>query len=161
MTNDSPVKFEVADARSDEAIWAMTAYFDELSERFPEGFDPGDTLVNDAHFYDPPNGAFVLVRSGENVIGCGGVHNLVDRCGEIKRMWIDPAHRGNGIGRVLLANLEQHCLALGYDTVRLDTNRVLTQAIAMYESAGYHPIEAYNDNPFAQRWFEKQLRSQV
>jgi len=41
--------------------------------------------------------------------------------------------------------------------VRLDTNATLDEAIAMYLAAGYLPIERYNDNPFAQRWFEKRL----
>ncbi len=41
--------------------------------------------------------------------------------------------------------------------VRLDTNATLGTAIAMYESAGYRAIERYNDNPFAQCWFEKPI----
>ena len=46
---------------------------------------------------------------------------------------------------------------LGHTTVRLDTNGTLTEAIAMYERAGYRHIERYNDNPYAQAWFEKEL----
>ena len=43
--------------------------------------------------------------------------------------------------------------------MRLDTNGTLVEAIAMYERAGYHHIERYNDNPYAQAWFEKSLTS--
>ncbi len=145
----------------------MSAYFDELAERFPEGFDPGDTLVADAHTFDHPHGAFVVAREpGERAaverdavaIGCGGVHHLEGDCGEIKRMWIAPDWRGMGLGRSLLAELEAHGARLGYRTIRLDTNSVLTEAIHMYESAGYSSIEQYNDNPFAKRWFEKVLQ---
>ena len=136
----------------------MTAYFDELEDRFPEGFDAGDTLVSDAHTFDEPNGVFILLHSGSDVIGCGGVHRLDERCGEIKRMWIAQAWRGRGLGRALLETLEAHTARLGYEKLRLDTNSVLTEAIRMYESAGYASIEKYNDNPFAKRWFEKSLQ---
>ncbi len=46
---------------------------------------------------------------------------------------------------------------LGHTTVRLDTNGTLVEAIAMYERAGYRHIGRYNDNPYAQAWFEKEL----
>lgn len=155
------VRFEIVDARSVEAVESMTKYFDELATRFPEGFDPGNTLEDDAGTFDEPHGAFLIARSApssdEDPIGCGGVHLLNDRCAEIKRMWIDPDWRGMGLGRKLLTALEQHGSRLGYDTIRLDTNSVLTEAIRMYESAGYQEIDRYNDNPFAKHWFQKAL----
>jgi len=57
----------------------------------------------------------------------------------------------------VLEHLEHEGRSLGCTMVRLDTNSVLTEAIAIYRSAGYLPIERYNDNPFARCWFEKQL----
>lgn len=158
--------FHVVDARCSDAVSSMTAYFDELSERFPDGFDPGDTLVADAGTFDEPNGVFLIARAGEDfaseevdgaVIGCGGVHHLDGPYGEIKRMWVHPDQRGIGLGKRLLSTLEQHGSRLGFGVIRLDTNSVLTEAIRMYESAGYHEIERYNDNPFAKHWFEKTL----
>jgi predicted GNAT family acetyltransferase len=77
--------------------------------------------------------------------------------GEIKRMWIARAWRGLGLAGRLLADLEARSIAIGHHTVRLDTNSTLTDAIAMYERAGYTPIGRYNDNPYAERWFEKSL----
>lgn len=157
------VSFEVVDARSADAHASMTAYFDELSERFPEGFDPGDTLVADAGSFDEPHGVFLIARSGPELgataIACGGVHHLDGRCGEIKRMWVHPDWRGVGLGRRLLSTLETHGVRLGYDTVRLDTHSVLAEAIRMYGTAGYSPIDRYNDNPFAKHWFEKPLNA--
>jgi hypothetical protein len=48
---------------------------------------------------------------------------------------------------------------MGHDVVRLDTNATLTEALGLYAGAGYDPIERYNDNPYAERFFEKRLRS--
>ncbi len=76
---------------------------------------------------------------------------------EIKRMWVHPDWRGAGLGSRLLRDLEQLAARLGHDVVRLDTNGTLTEAIAMYERAGYRQIDRYNDNPYAEAWFEKRL----
>ncbi len=149
--------FETVDARSDEAVTAVTAYFTELDERFPTGFDEWDAISADAADFDRPHGAFVLVRCGDAVAGCGGVQTLGAGIGEIKRMWIGSAWRGLGLAPRLLAHLEGLIVAAGHHTVRLDTNAVLTDAIRMYERAGYRSIDRYNDNPYAQRWFEKPL----
>ena len=65
--------------------------------------------------------------------------------------------RGLGVGRRLLAELEAHAIASGSHTVRLDTNKALTEAIAMYRSAGYIEVDAFNDEPYAHHWFEKRL----
>jgi ribosomal protein S18 acetylase RimI-like enzyme len=56
-----------------------------------------------------------------------------------------------------LEALEAHALRSGFTRVRLDTNRVLTQAQALYRKAGYREIACYNDNPYAHLWFEKDL----
>jgi DNA-binding MarR family transcriptional regulator/GNAT superfamily N-acetyltransferase len=151
------VRFEVVDPRSAEALASMSAYFDELDRRFVDGFDPGDTLVADAPGMRAPTGGFVVAWSDEDPVASGGVVRVDDRTGEIKRMWVHSAWRGVGLGRRMLSELEQLVAARGYRRVVLDTNAVLTEAITMYERAGYRPIERYNDNPYAMRWFEKRL----
>jgi ribosomal protein S18 acetylase RimI-like enzyme len=72
-------------------------------------------------------------------------------------MWVDPGWRGAGLGSRLLRHLEDEALALGLPVVRLDTNATLEEAIALYERAGYRRIDRYNDNPYAEVWFEKRL----
>ena len=148
-------EFVEVDAGSDAAQAAMTAYFAELAERFPTGFDPTGYL--DPEDYNPPRGRFFLAMSGDEVLACGGLVWIDDSVAEIKRMWVDPAARGQGLATRLLAFLEQTAAASGRPTVRLDTNPVLTPAIAMYRKNGYRDIERYNDNPYAGLWFEKHL----
>ena len=105
----------------------------------------------------PGAGAFVVATSDGEPVACGGVQALEPGVGEIKRMWVHPGWRGAGLGSRLLRHLEQVAAELGHTTVRLDTNGTLVEAIAMYERAGYRHIERYNDNPYAQAWFEKSL----
>jgi GNAT superfamily N-acetyltransferase len=74
---------------------------------------------------------------------------------EIKRMYIRPRSRGQGVGRALLAALEQAAADLGADTVRLDTGAKQPLAEGMYERSGYRKIGNWNDNPHASYWGEK------
>jgi GNAT superfamily N-acetyltransferase len=72
-------------------------------------------------------------------------------------VWVDRPHRGLGLGPRILAALEAQAAALGHHTLRLDTNRSLDEAKAMYKANGYAEIGRYNDNPYANHWFEKRL----
>lgn len=152
------VSIEVVDPCSPAAQSALGEYFRELDERFATGFDPGDAgATADAAMLSAPDGAFVVARNGDLVVACGGLQRVDDATAEIKRMWVHREWRGLGLGRTLLARLEALALGLGRERVVLDTNGTLVEAISMYERAGYVPIERYNDNPYAQRWFAKVL----
>ena len=153
------VTVDTVDPSSHEAQSAMAAYFAELDERFPGGFDPGEGGADhDARTMRPPDGRFVVLRAADDsVVGCGGLLRLDAATGEIKRMWIRPEWRGLGLGARLLGGLERLAADIGYRKVVLDTNAVLTEAVAMYERSGYRATERYNDNPYAHHWFEKHL----
>jgi hypothetical protein len=70
------MRFTVVDPECRRALEAMTAYFDELAERFDDGFDPGDTLVVDAPGFRPPAGVFVIAIGDDDTIACGGVQTI-------------------------------------------------------------------------------------
>lgn len=151
------LSFDAVDPHDPDARWVMQQYFAELDRRFSTGFDFGDALDEGAITMRAPRGAFVVVHDGLAPVASGGIQRIDDRTGEIKRMWVDPAWRGTGLGRRTLAHLEEQVRALGHERVVLDTNATLTEAIALYERAGYQLIERYNDNPYAERWFAKDL----
>ncbi len=154
---DAPlVDFRIVDPESADAQWALGRYFAYLDEAFPTGFDPGDV---DAELpaLRPPTGAFVVAYMGEIAVGCGAAQTIKHGVGEIKRMWVDDAWRGVGLGWRMVAELERIIAEMGHHTVLLDTNRTLTPAITLYERLGYTAIDRYNDNPYAHHWFEKRL----
>jgi DNA-binding MarR family transcriptional regulator len=153
----SMVRVAPEDPSSADARWCLTHYFAELGERFEEGFDPGRTLPADSGDLIPPAGAFLLARFSGQPAGCGALKTLSPGIGEIMRMWVDGAHRGLGIGTRILEALEDQAAALGHRRVRLYTNRSLDEAKAMYRAHGYVEIARYNDDPYADHWFEKPL----
>ena len=145
------------DPGSSDARWCLGHYFAELAERFEEPFDPGRTLPADAADLVPPTGAFLLARLSGQPAGCGALKTLSPGVGEIMRMWVDHAHRGLGIGARILGALEEQAAGFGHSAVRLYTNRSLGEAKAMYRANGYREIARYNDDPYANHWFEKRL----
>jgi DNA-binding MarR family transcriptional regulator/GNAT superfamily N-acetyltransferase len=164
LVRAATVSMQTVDPESGPAKEAVGRYFDELDRRFPGGFDFVDQGADDAVMLRAPAGAFVVALSDGAPVACGGVRSLDDeagpataKIGEIKRMWVDPGWRGAGLGSRLLSHLETLSAGLGHTVVRLDTNDTLTEAVALYRSAGYAEIQRYNDNPYARFWFEKHL----
>jgi GNAT superfamily N-acetyltransferase len=135
----------------------MSQYFAELDQRFPEGFDVAGALAEAPHTLASPYGAFVLAGPVDAPVACGAIHFIDDERGEIKRMWVAPSHRGQGLATRMLGYLEDLIRDSGRSSVVLDTNRALTNAVALYERQGYTAIERYNDNPYAHHWFGKAL----
>ena len=80
------------------------------------------------------------------------------RPAEIKRMWVAAEARGLGLGRRLLAELEDRAWTRGARRARLETNRALQEAMSLYRSSGYVDVPAFNDEPYAHHGFEKRLQ---
>ena len=145
----------MADPGSDPARRAMEQYFAELAVQF--GFEVGTALDDAAAAYSPPRGVFVLAGPDEAPLACGAVQYLDQDRGEIKRMWVSPDARGQGLARALLGHLESVIAASGRSESLLDTNGSLTPAVRLYESSGYRRVPDYNGNPDATVWFAKRL----
>lgn len=152
-----PLRFHVEHPSSVDAQFCLGQYFDELGRRFEEGFDPALSTAPDADVFSAPTGLFVVARLRGEPVGCGALRFHRDHSAEIKRMWVAGSARGIGLGRRLLTELERLAGERGNGVVRLETNRSLAEAIALYRSAGYVEVEPYNDEHFAHHWFEKRL----
>lgn len=153
----SMVSIGVEDPTTIDARWCIEQYFEELNARFETGFDPRLSISADAHELVPPAGALLIARLRGRAVGCGAVKLHAGAPAELKRMWVAPEARGLGLGRRLLLRLEEHARGAGARVVRLETNRGLVEAIQLYRSSGYREVAAFNDEPYAHHWFEKDL----
>ena len=104
-----------------------------------------------------PLGILLVAYLRDAPIGCGALKHHQGPPSDVKRMWVAESARGLGIGRRLLAELESRAAEHGDRTVRLETNATLVEAMALYRSVGYVEVPAFNDEPFADHWFEKAL----
>jgi DNA-binding MarR family transcriptional regulator/GNAT superfamily N-acetyltransferase len=154
----SMVELRAVDPEEPDAQRCLRAYVAELNRRAPDrGFDPTKGSTANPYEVRPPFGAFVVAYLRGEPIGCGAVKHQPGEATDIKRMWIAESARGLGLGRRLLEHLEGLAREHGSREGRLETSDVLTEAIALYRSAGYAEVAPFNDEPFADRWFKKRL----
>ncbi|MBW6435747.1 GNAT family N-acetyltransferase [Actinoplanes hulinensis] len=130
----------------------LSRYAAELDVTFPEGFD-ADVLTRP----EEVTGTQLLAVELGRPVGCGLWLRLGPGVAEIRHLWVAPEARGLGLGRKLLSRLEVDAANNGIDTVRLGTHPLLTEALALYRSAGYDDIGGYSDNAYNQLAFEKVL----
>jgi DNA-binding MarR family transcriptional regulator/GNAT superfamily N-acetyltransferase len=151
------VKVAAESPDSEDARRCLEAYFRELKARFETGFDAAADDSARAEDMTPPSGLFVIARLDGEAVGCGGFKRIDKTTGEIKRVWTTPPARGLGVARRVLRALEAAAREAGLKTLRLDTNRALTEAHALYRNEGYREVARFGDNPYADHWFEKRL----
>ena len=151
------VQIGMEDPTSDDARYCIDQYFVELDDRFDTGFDPSRAISAEAEELTEPAGLLLVARLRHQPVGCGALKLHDDEPAEIKRMWVSPTSRGLGLGRRILSTLESEAKLRGATTLRLETNRSLDEAIALYRSAGYEEVTAFNEEPFAHHWFEKRI----
>jgi GNAT superfamily N-acetyltransferase len=151
------VEIDEVDPARPEAQLCLGAYVDELGRRFHGGFDPEQSISARLDELRPPAGAFLLATLRGEPVGCGALKFHGEEPTELKRMWVADTVRGLGIGRRLLEELERRAASEAATIVRLETNETLSEAIALYRSAGYVEVAAFNDDPYAHHWFEKRL----
>jgi DNA-binding MarR family transcriptional regulator len=151
------VEIADADPASGDGRRCLEAYFAELAGRFDAGFEEGHSHGGDDDELRPPQDVFLVARVRGEPVGCGGLKLRSRKPAELRRMWVSAGVRGLGIGRRLLSELEARARASGARSVRLETNRSLTEAIGLYRASGYREIPAFNDEVYAHHWFEKGL----
>ena len=149
------------------------AGFDSLDEALAivnEYYEAVDVLVREnreefAHYYFREGSGFWLARSGPQVIGCialrplpylGGIATE-EPCGEIKRLYVQPAWRGRRIADALLDALHDYARSAGYHWLYLDSKPDLETAFRFYLRRGYESCTRYNDNPQATVFLRRPL----
>jgi GNAT superfamily N-acetyltransferase len=134
----------------------VEAYFAELVVTLG-AFDPSRSVSAAPSEMAPPQGTFVVLYDEGEPVGCGGLKTYEPGVGEIKRMFVLPSARRRGHSKRILNALEEASRSFGHRKIVLDTADPLREAAALYLRSGYREIPAYNDNPYAARWFEKAL----
>jgi DNA-binding MarR family transcriptional regulator/GNAT superfamily N-acetyltransferase len=151
------VEITAVDPEHRDARYCLAEYAAELNRRSDRRFDPAVGATALPHEVRPPAGQFFVIYLRGEAIGCGAVQHNPRAPTEIKRMWIASAARGLGLGRRLLGHLEACALASGVRVARIETSADLTEALALYRSTGWVEVPPFNDEPFADHWFEKAL----
>jgi DNA-binding MarR family transcriptional regulator/GNAT superfamily N-acetyltransferase len=157
LLTSSMVEVATVDPADPWARHCLRAYFTELDGRFDAGYDPALGLPADDDELRPPAGLLLVASLRGEPVGCGALMFHEDGYAHLRRMWVDESIRGLGVGRRLLGELESRAAEHGAQEVRLETNKSLDAAIALYRSAGYVEVAPFNDEAYAHHWFEKSI----
>jgi len=142
---DSVLELRLVDYGHPDAVALVARVQEEYVERYG---GPDETPVEPSMF-DPPDGLFLVAYLDGIPVGTGAwrrspVLALGGSLGaEIKRMYVVPEQRGTGLARRILAELESTAVAAGFDLLVLETGLMQPEAIGLYESSGYVPIDGF------------------
>ena len=141
----------------------LEAYFAYRASSFPAADRAYSVVFPARATFTPPAGVFLVVEDDSGAAaGCGGIRMLPSPAVgvvryEVKHVWLTPEARGHGWAGALMEALEAEARALGATELVLDTHHTLEGAARLYARLGYEPIEPYNENPNATRWFGKSI----
>lgn len=159
MLITASVEIRAVDPEHPDSQYCLSEYVAELNRRSTgRRFDPAVGATAHPHEVRPPAGQFLVAYLHGQPIGCGAVKHHAGAPAEIKRMWLAPEARGLGLGRRLLETLEECARDNGAGIAHIETSAVSSEALSLYRSSGWVEVPRFNDEPFADHWFEKQLR---
>ena len=157
------MKWEIIEASTAEEYKAAVALFNEYiaSLDFDLGFQNVDhELTILPTMYGPPIGRLFLVRAEGSFVGCAALRRIEnDTTCELKRMYLQPACRGLGIGKAIMEKSIEGARNLGYTVMKLDTiGYKMPWAVKLYESYGFRETTPYNHNPHeGVLYFEREI----
>ena len=142
----------VSEAITDEDYTdACSLVIEHTGSISPEELDPQNLEKELAEFpfeYVPPAGCLLVARDEDGAAaGCVALRKIGEGVCEMKRMYVRPAFRGRGVGRLLAVEIIAHARSMGYETMKLDTLPTMRAAYALYRSLGFREIEPYRFNP--------------
>ena len=155
---------------SPNARQALRAYFTEIVKRY-QGRPTNNTEIDQVLLDEssdelrPPTGAFWVATIGGQIAGCAGLRYIEPAgteaahptLGEVTRVYVSSAARRQGLGSKLLDTVERHARERGISRLRLDVRGDLVEARALYARRGYREVPRFNDSPYADHWFMKDL----
>jgi ribosomal protein S18 acetylase RimI-like enzyme len=141
---------EIGEAKVPDDLKTARDLFEQYAHSL--GFDLGfqdfaAELGNLPGKYAPPHGRLLLAKQDDRIVGCVALRKLEENICEMKRLYVIPSARGQGIGRKLAETIIAQAKAMGYKHMRLDTVASMQAANRLYSSLGFRPIAPYRYNP--------------
>lgn len=142
--------FKIVAVKKADQLETVRQLFQEYAEELEFELDFQDFKEELARLpgeYASPDGALLLAIYHGQPVGCVAVRRIGDKSCEMKRLYVQPACRGRGIGKALAVSAINTAIRQGYRSMRLDTIDNMSEAIGLYNSLGFERIEPYRYNP--------------
>jgi ribosomal protein S18 acetylase RimI-like enzyme len=156
---------QIIEAQASEHLAVVRGLFEEYAKAIEvdlcfQSFDR--ELAELPGHYAPPEGRLLLAQEGAQAAGCVALRKIGDGTCEMKRLYVRPAFRRKGLGRLLAKTIIAAARNIGYERMRLDTLVSMNEAIQLYRSLGFQRIEPYYNNPAGSAIFmELKLRPET
>ncbi len=126
-------------ARYQDDSWFITEVLDKQSL--------SSELESLPQMYGPPNGRAFVATDGGEIIGCGAYRRFDSTSCEMKRVFVTRQFQGSGLGRKICNKLLLMAEQDGYEYMKLDTGKIMTEATGLYRSLGFEPCPPYYEYP--------------
>lgn len=114
-----------------------------VQQEYVQRYGGRDAAEVDPAEFLPPQGLFLVAEVDGVAAGCGAWRAMPGGAAEIKRVYVEPAFRRQGVARLLVAALEESAAAAGHPEVVLNSGREQPEALALYADLGYRPVPGY------------------
>jgi GNAT superfamily N-acetyltransferase len=150
MTTIRQAKTEADRALVRELFWEYLDWANaRLNEEYGINLEIESMVERDMaklEIFLPPDGRLLLAMEGAQAVGLACMRRIKEDAGEIKRMYVRPEFRKQGIGRALVEAIIADARAIGYASIRLDSTRFMKAAHSLYRSMGFREIDPYPES---------------
>ena len=136
----------------------LSDYHEWMHEHAGDVYDPDAELRHDVESLatEPESWAWIADDDGDPA-GCVLLYGTAGDVAEFKRLWVDPAARGSGLGRALVERVAEKARTEGYETLGLTTPPWATAAHELYESLGFERTPPYPETRLPERFHDEAL----
>ena len=131
--------------REDPAAADVRALIDELDQYLIGLYDPDENHLLEIESLRGPDVSFFVARNDGAALACGALRVIAPGVGEVKRIYASSRARGQGLGRRILAALENHARGLGLREMKLETGDRQPEALALFRAFGFQPCAPFGD----------------
>ncbi len=135
------LRIEAVDPLHPDALALLAQATEDLHRLYPALFGPG--LPPPTNLPALPRSVYLVAYAGLELAGCAALHPLDALEAEVRRVFVPRGLRRRGVARTLMAHLEDHARALGYERLKLETGAGQSAALALYRRTGWQPIEPF------------------
>lgn len=162
--NESSIAITTVDSKADRPILRnlLVEFHEWMVDHAGDLYDSDAELTEDFQSLEEESASWAWIARFDGALaGCVLLYGVTDDLAEFKRLWVRPAHRGNGIGQALTQTVVDEARAHGYETLGLTTPPWGEAAQALYKSMGFERTPPYSETRLPEKHHDDAIFMQL